>query len=226
MTVKDFLAKILLGSDIHEDLAESEREMRETKDKYISARNTNEALENECSLLDKSVNSLIQELNSLKDEQKSTEEYLSNFLKDVELDGAQGKLTSRLEEKKVQLLNVQSQLQSSKERYDGLIKQMEGLKDEKLSLKKEVDNLSHKVETLKLEYEKKDERNVLERKLDQRKNIRANLASLKDEWQKALDNFEEKLTLSNINKQNLLVLQREIEDYERRVKNAIEIPAE
>ena len=100
------------------------------------------------------------------------------------------------------------------------------MKGEKTSLEKEVVSLNHKVEALKEESEQKGEKNIIEKKLDQRKNIRANLATLKNEWQKALEIFKERLKLADTDIQNLLALQREIEDYERRVKNAIEIPAE
>ena len=217
MNVKDLLAKFLHCGDIHVNLAIAEKEMRETQVKYISACNTNEALEDECSSLDKSVNLLTQEVNTLKNERKSLDEYLNQFLKDDEWNDAKVVQTKRLEEKRTQLLAIQSQLKSSEKKHGRQIELIEGLKGEKTSLEKEVVSLNHKVEA---------EKNIIEKKLDQRKNIRANLATLKNEWQKALEIFKERLKLADTDIQNLLALQREIEDYERRVKNAIEIPAE
>ena len=110
MNVKDLLAKFLHCGDIHVNLAIAEKEMRETQVKYISACNTNEALEDECSSLDKSVNLLTQEVNTLKNERKSLDEYLNQFLKDDEWNDAKVVQTKRLEEKRTQLLAIQSQL--------------------------------------------------------------------------------------------------------------------
>lgn len=125
MAVKDFLTKLLIGSDIHEDLLASEREMRETQDKYISARNTNEALENECSSLDKSVNLLTQEVKTLKDEQKSLDDYLNQFLKDEERNDAHTVLIKKLERKT---------------KIDNLVVQRKGIRDNLTVLKDEWQN--------------------------------------------------------------------------------------
>lgn len=226
MVVKYFLAKLLLGSDIHEDLAASEREMRDVQDKYISARNTNEALENGCSSLDKTVNLLTQEVNTLKDERKLLDDYLNQFLKYDEWNDAKVVLTKKLKEKREQLLNIQIQLQSSEKEHGRQMELIEGVKVKKTILEKEFVSLKEGVITLKEKSEQKGEKNIIEKKLDQRKNIKANLVALQDEWHNALKIFKERLTLVGTDKQNLLALQREIEDYERRVKNAIEIPVE
>ncbi len=223
MAVKDFLAKLLLGSDLHDDLAIAEREMRETQDKYMSARSTNDALEKECISINKSVNLLTQDLNTLKDEQKSLDDYLTQFLKDDEWNDAQIVLTKRLNEKREQLLNIQSQFQSSEKECGRQTELIEGLKGKKTSIENEIVNLKNEVEVLKVKSEQKGDKIKIEKKLGQQKNIRANLTTLHDEWQKSLEDFRERLTLADADKQNLLALQREIEDYERRVKNAIEI---
>lgn len=166
MAVKDFLAKILLGSDIHEDLAMAEKKMCEAQDKYNNAYSANDVLEKECSSLEKSVNSLTQELKTLKEEQVSLDEYINLFLKDEESNDVQTVLTKKLERKK------------------------------------KIDNL-----------------------VVQRKGIRDNLSTLKDEWQNTLDDF--KTMLANADSQKTLnELRHELKDYERRINNAIEISVE
>lgn len=226
MAVKDFLAKLFLGSDIHEDLAASKREMHDNQDKYISARNANETLENEYSSLGKSVNLLTHEVNTLKDEQKSLDDYLNQFLNNDERNDAKVVLTKRLKEKSEQLFIIQIQLQSSEKERGRQMELVEGLKGEKASLEKKVVGLKNEVIALKVKSEQMGDKNIIEKKLYQRKIISAKLATLKNEWQKALDIFKERLMLAETDKQDLLALRREIEDYERRVKNSIEIPAE
>lgn len=88
MALKDFLTKILLGSDIYEDLAMAEKVKCETQNKYNNASNATDALEKECSLLEKSINSLTQELKTLNEEQVSLDEYLNLSLQGLESNDA------------------------------------------------------------------------------------------------------------------------------------------
>lgn len=226
MALKDFLAKLLLGGDIHENLAMAEKVMCEEKDKYDNACNANDALEKECSSLEKSVESLAQELNTLKEEQVSLDEYLNLFLKDEERNDAQTVLTNRLEEKRTQLLTIQSQFQSSEKERGRLKGLMEDLQKEKATLGIEINILNHDIEVLRKSSKQNDEQKAPKEKLiDQRKGIKDNLTTLKYEWQNTLDDFKARLVDCDSQK-SLKELKRELNDYERRINNAINIPVE
>ena len=166
MALKDFLAKLLLGGDIYENLAIAKKEKCKTQDKYNNACSANDVLKKECCSLEKSVNSLTQELRTLKEEQVSLDEYINLFLKDEERNDAQTVLTKKLERKT-------------------------------------------KIENLVV----------------QRKGIRDNLTSLKNEWQNSLDEFNTRLADADSQK-SLHELKHELKDYERRINNAIEISVE
>ena len=163
MTVKDFLTKILLGSDIHEDLAMAEKVKSETQNKYYNASNATDALEKECSSLEKTINSLTQELKTLNEEQVSLDEYLNLSLQGEDSNDALTVLKKMLERKT------------------------------------KIDNL-----------------------VVQRKGIRDNLTTLKDDWHNTLDEFKTKITNADSQKY-LNELRNELKDYERRINNAIEI---
>ncbi|MBO7130493.1 MAG: hypothetical protein J6W05_12065 [Prevotella sp.] len=226
MDVKDYLAKLLLGGDIHENLAMAEKEMCEANDKYDNACNANDALEKECDSLEKSVNSLTQELKTLKEEQLSLDEYMNLFLKDEERIDAQTVLANRLEEKRTQLLSTQSQLQSSEKERGRLKGLMKDLQKEKATLEIEVNTLNHDIEVHRKSSKQKDEQKAKREKLiDQRKGIRDNLTTLKDEWQNTLDDFNARLVDCDSLK-SLEELKRELNDYERCINNAINIPVE
>lgn len=163
MALKDFLTKILLGSDIHEDLAMAEKVKCETQNKYNNATNATDALEKECSSLEKAINSLTLELKNLNEEQVTLDECLNLSLQDEESNDVQTVLRKMLERKT------------------------------------KIDNL-----------------------VVQRKGIRDNLTTLKDEWQNTLDVFKTKITNADSQKY-LNELINELKDYERRINNAIEI---
>ena len=61
-------------------------------------------------------------------------------------------------------------------------------------------------------------------KLPPRMILRDKLATLKNEWGKKLDEFAAKL--DDANKPTLLRLKCELEDYEKTIQNAIDIPVE
>lgn len=82
------------------------------------------------------------------------------------------------------------------------------MKEEKTSIEHDINNLSYEIELLKT--------------VAQREKIRDNLLALKEKWQETLNDFKTRVDGAD-NLKSLEELKRELEDYEKRVNNAIEI---
>lgn len=223
MATKEFLAKIILGRDVNKDLAIAEKEVGEAQGKCNNACQAISALEEKMSVLSESLNTSKQEMSSLQNEKELIDALLSQLLKDEELNNAKVILEGRLDDKKVRLGNIVEKLHSSQKEHDLILHQLGKLKEEKTSLGKDIENLTHDIVLLKKK-SKQGEKQKTEREklIVQRKEIRDNLLTLKDEWQETLDDFKAKVVDAD-NQKSLERLKRELKNYERRINNAIEI---
>ena len=223
MDAKEFLAKIILRRDVYKDLAIAEKEMNEAKDKYNNACQTISVLEDKNGEISKSLDTSRKKKVSLQSEKKSIDALLSQLLNDEELYDAKTILEGKRDDKKALLGNIIEKLSSSQKEHDLILAQLGKLKEDKTSLDHDVDNLNHEIESLKEKLKQKGEQKAEKEKLiAQRKGIRDNLSTLKDEWQDTLDDFKAKVVDAD-NQKSLERLKRELIDYERRVNNAIEI---
>lgn len=220
MAVKGFLAKLLLGRDINEDLAMAEKENREVQGKYNNACQAVGVLEKKKKELSKSLDTSKQEITCLQSEKDSIDALLSQLLVEDELGNAQTTLEGRLDNKKVLLGRLIVKLKSSKKEHDLILAQLVKLKKEKPSLEHDIKNLTCELkEKSKQKEELKDKKEEI---VSQRREIRENLLTLKNEWQETLDGFKERVVDAD-NLKSLEGLKRELVDYERRINNAIEI---
>ena len=219
MAVKGFLAKLLLGRDINEDLAMAEKENREVQGKYNNACQTLSVLEDKNGETSKSLDTSRKEKASLQSEKESIDALLSQLLNNEELCDAKTILEGKRDDKKAHLGNIIEKLSSSQKEHDLILTQLGELKEEKTSLDHDVENLNHEIESLK---EKSKQREEQKARISQRKEVRDNLSTLKDKWQDTLDNFKARIDDADSLK-SFEGLKRELEDYERRVNNAIEI---
>ena len=219
MATKEFLAKILLGRNVHKDLAIAEKEVVEAQGMYNNACQTISTFEEKKRVLSDSLDTSKQELSSLKSEKDSIDTLLSQLLNDEELCDAKAILEGRLDDKNALLGNLTEKLRSSHKEHDLILAQLGELKKEKSSLDYDVDNLNHEIESLK---EKSKQREEQKAKISQRKEVRDNLSTLKDKWQGTFNDFKARIDDAD-NLKSLEGLKRELVDYERLVNNAIEI---
>jgi len=223
MAAKHFLAKLLLGRDINEDLTMAEKGNREVHGKYNNACQTISVLEEKNRELSKSLDASKQNMISLQSEKNSIYVLLSQLLAEDEFSNAKTILAGRLDNKKVLLSNLIENLRSSQKEFDLILDQLKKLKVEKTSLEHDVDNKTHEIELLKEKSKHRDEQKAKrEEFLSQRRGIRDNLLTLKNDWQKTLDDFKARINDADSLK-SFKELKRELEHYERRVNNAIEI---
>ena len=219
MAAKHFLAKLLLGRDINEDLAMAEKGNREVHGKYNNACQTISVLEEKNRLLSDSLDTSKHELSFLKIEKISIDALLSQLLNDEVLCDAKEILESKYDDKKALLGNLIEKLRAFQKEHDLILDQFGKLKEEKTSSENDVDKLNHEIESLK---EKSKQREEQKAKISQRKEVRDNLSTLKDKWQGTLDEFKARIDDAD-NLKSLEGLKRELVDYERLVNNAIEI---
>ena len=219
MAAKHFLAKLLLGRDINEDLAMAEKGNREVHGKYNNACQTLSVLEEKNRLLSDSLDTSKHELSFLKIEKISIDALLSQLLNDEVLCDAKEILESKYDDKKALLGNLIEKLRAFQKEHDLILDQFGKLKEEKTSSENDVDKLNHEIESLK---EKSKQREEQKTKISQRKEVRDNLSTLKDKWQGTLDEFKARIDdADNLKSQEGFKL--ELVDYERLVNNAIEI---
>ena len=223
MSVKEFLAKILLGRDVYKDLAIAEKDMNEAKEKYDNVCQTLSVLEDKNGETSKSLDTSRKEKASLQSEKESIDALLLQLLNDDELGNTKAILEGRLDDKKALLKNRTEKLHSSQKEQSLIMDQLGKLKEEKTSLEHDLGIITHEIELLK-EKSKQKEGQVLEKEkiIVQRKGIRDNLSALKYGWQDTLDDFKAKVVDAD-NQKSLEGIKRELIDYERRVNNAIEI---
>ena len=148
---------------------------------------------------------------------------LSQLLSDEELENAKTILEGRLDGKNELLGSQIEKLRSSQKEHDLVLAQLEALKVEKTSLEHDIENKTREIELLKEKSKHRDEQKAKrEEFLSQRRGVRENLLTLKNEWQETLDDFKARIDDAD-SLRSFKELKRELEDYERRVNNAIEI---
>lgn len=229
MSTKKTIAKLILGSDIYEDLSSSEKEACKAKDKYESVNSENRTLEKECWCLDRSVKTLSNELISLQKKKKTLDYTIEQLLIGINKEEADTILSNELETKKKELVFLKNELCSLETEHLNLKGKIKGLNEKKISAENRLTELIKEAELLKESFDKEKELRESDakqanEKLPQRMILRDNLATLKNEWGKKLDEFAAKL--DDANKPTLLGLKRELEDYEKKIQNAIDIPVE
>lgn len=223
MAAKDFLAKIILGSDIYKDLAIAEKEMYDAQGKYNNACRAISALEEKKRLLSNSLDILKQEEYSLECEKKSIDTLLSKLLSDEELDSPKTSLVDKLNNKDALLESWERKLCCSEEEKKNILKQKEKLQGKKISLEKDVNLLSKEIAKLEDASNGGDEKIAERRKIiNQRKEIKENLLTLKEKWQETLDDMKTRVDSAD-NLKSLKRLELELKDYEKTINNAIEI---
>lgn len=223
MAAKDFLAKIILGSDIYKDLAIAEKEMYDAQGKYNNACRAISELEEKKRLLSNSLDILKQEEYSLECEKKSIDTLLSQLLSDEELDSPKTSLVDKLNNKDALLESWERKLCCSEEEKKNILKQKEKLQGKKISLEKDVNLLSKEIAKLEDASNGGDEKIAERRKIiNQRKEIKENLLTLKEKWQETLDDMKTRVDSAD-NLKSLKRLELELKDYEKTVNNAIEI---
>lgn len=223
MAIKDFLAKLLLGRDINEDLAMAEKESRELQGEYNNACQEISVFEKKLGVLSESLNTSKQEITCLQSEKDSIDALLSQLLAEDEFGNAKTILEGRLDGKNELLGSQIEKLRSSQKEHDLVLAQLEKLKVEKTSLEHDVNNKTREIELLKEKSKHRDELKAKrEELLSQRREIRDNLLTLKNEWLETLDDFKARIDDADSLK-SFEGLKRELEDYERRINNAIEI---
>lgn len=224
MEVKEFLAKIILGSDIHKDLAIAKKEEQEAQDKYNNAYQTICLLEEKKRELNQSLETFMQEISFLQSEKESIDTFLSQLQNDEVLGIKRTIQEVRLDEKKIIILgNLIEKILSSSNEYNQTLIQLKSQKEKKISLEHDIDNSTRELELMKEKSKHRDEQKAKRKEyLSQRRGIRDNLLTLKNEWQKTLDDFKARLDDADSLK-SFKELERELKDYERRINNAIEI---
>lgn len=224
MEVKEFLAKIILGSDIHKDLAIAKKEEQEAQDKYNNAYQTICLLEEKKRELNQSLETFMQEISFLQNEKESIDTFLSQLQNDEVLGIKRTIQEVRLDEKKIIILgNLIEKIRSSSNEYNQTLIQLKSQKEKKISLEHDIDNSTRELELMKEKSKHRDEQKAKRKEyLSQRRGIRDNLLTLKNEWQKTLDDFKARLDDADSLK-SFKELERELKDYERRINNAIEI---
>ena len=194
MAAKHFFAKLLLGRDINEDLAMAEKGNREVHGKYNNACQTIRVLEEKNRKLSKSLDASKQDLLSLQSEKDSIYVLLSQLLAEDECCNAKTILAGRFDNKKVLLSNLIENLRSSQKELDLILTQLGKLKVEKTSLEHDVNNLTLEMDSLKEKSKQKEvQKAKREEFLSQRRGIRDNLLTLKNDWQKTLDDFKARI---------------------------------
>lgn len=223
MAVNKFLAKIILRRDIHKDLAFAEKEASEAHGKYNNACQEISVFEEKLGVLSKSLDTSRQEITCLQSKKDSIDALLSQLLAEDEFGNAKTILEGRLDGKNELLGSQIEKLRSSQKEHDLVLAQLEKLKVEKTSLEHDVNNKTREIELLKEKSKHRDEQKAKrEELLSQRREIRDNLLTLKNEWLETLDGFKERVVDADSLK-SFEGLKRELEDYERRINNAIEI---
>ncbi len=223
MAAKDFLAKIILGSDIYKDLAIAEKEMYDAQGKYNNACRANSALEEKKRLLSNSLDILKQEEYSLECEKESIDTLFSKLLNDEELDSPKTSLVDKLNNKDALLESWERKICCSEEEKKNILRQKEKLQGKKISLEKDVNLLSEEIAKLEEASNGGDEKIAERRKIiNQRKEIKENLLTLKEKWQETLDDMKTRVDSAD-NLKSLKRLELELKDYEKTVNNAIEI---
>lgn len=218
MAAKEFLAKLILGSNVHKDLAIAEKEEHEAKGKYNNACQAFSVLEEKERLFKKSLDISKQEMFSLQSEKESIDILLLQLLDDAELDNAKTILEGRLDDKNILLKDLKEKLYSCQKKHELKLDELGKLKEEKTSLEHDVNNLSNEIELLK---EKSKQREAKRLNVAQRKKIKEDLSTLNEVWQMKLEDFKARVDDDNLG--SLKKLKLELIDYERSVKNAIEI---
>lgn len=223
MAAKDFLAKIILGSDIYKDLAITEKEMHDAQGKYNNACIAISALEEKKRLLSNSLDILKQEEYSLECEKESIDTLFSKLLNDEELDSPKTSLVDKLNNKDALLESWERKICCSEEEKKNILRQKEKLQGKKISLEKDVNLLSEEIAKLEEASNGGDEKIAERRKIiNQRKEIKENLLTLKEKWQETLDDMKTRVDSAD-NLKSLKRLELELKDYEKTVNNAIEI---
>lgn len=223
MAVNKFLAKIILRRDIHKDLAFAEKEASEAHGKYNNACQAISVFEEKMGVLNESLNTSKQEMTSLQSEKESIDTLLLQLLNNEELYDAKTILEDRLDDQNTLLRNLTEKLLSSQKEHKLILNKLGKLKEERALLEQDVDNLAHEIELMKEKSKRRESaKEKREEIMAQRKKIRDNLLTLKNEWKETLYDFKTKAVDAD-NLKSLEGLERELKDYEKLVNNAIEI---
>ena len=169
------------------------------------------------------------ELISLQKKKKTLDYTIGQLLIGIDKEEADTILSNELETKKKELVFLKNELCSLETEHLDLKGKIKGLNEKKISAGNKLTELIKEAELLKESFDKKKELRESDRKqandkLPQRMILRDKLATLKNEWGKKLDEFAAKL--DDANKPTLLRLKCELEDYEKKIQNAIDIPVE
>lgn len=223
MAANNFLARVILGSDIYKDLAITEKEMHDAQGKCNNACLAISALEENKRLLSNSLDILKQEASSLECEKESIDTLFSKLLNDEELNSPKTSLVDKLNNKDALLESWERKICCSEEEKKNILRQKEELQGKKISLEKDVDLLSKEIAKLEEASKGGDEKIAERRKIiNQRKEIKENLLTLKEKWQEMLNDIKTRVDSAD-NLKSLKRLELELKDYEKRVNNAIEI---
>ena len=132
-------------------------------------------------------------------------------------------LEDRLDDQNTLLRNLTEKLLSSQKEHKLILNKLGKLKEERALLEQDVDNLAHEIELMKEKSKRRESaKEKREEIMAQRKKIRDNLLTLKNEWKETLYAFKTKAVDAD-NLKSLEGLERELKDYEKLVNNAIEI---
>ena len=215
MTIKESLTKILLGRNINKELATAVEENHKAHDEYNNACQDNNALKEELCALTESLKSHTESLASLIKENERLDSLLSQLMEIKAIDEAQESLENILNDYKTKLNNLKVNLNNNEQEHDKLQRQLEKIQDEKINLDRDIEILNQKIESSKKEREQQ-----IGNILNQRKSIKETLATHKEKWQANIEEFNIKIV--NANKLDLLELRHKCDDYETKIKNAIE----
>ena len=223
--MKRSLAKLLLGTDVHEDYSVAEHENLASKSRIEKLTQDFEPLKAQKEKIARDTEIANTKLSSLQQQLQSIEDRIRQRIVNSHGIDIKAELQKILDQKDSDFTAVDDNL-------DKVRKQQEQLEDEELKTKRQKQSLEDDIKTLnqtitelKKQVEKRDDkRQQATNKLPQRREIKNRLTTLKNEWNEKLTTFQERT--NSTDKATLLALQTELEGYYRIINNAINTPSE
>lgn len=218
--MKEIIAKLLLGRDIRLELADAEKAKDELMSKYETANNEVDELTKEANALKEILIKSEQSLAGFKEELHQLNKFISENASSASDSDGLTMLQNSLEKKKNEMTVIENELiKLEKERQD-LTGDLDAATKEKSNLQNELNKLAKDQEELnKKIHDAEKEKEIIAQKLSQRNVILEKLKTLKDQWQKKLEYFRNKLDEPEAG--DLHRLKKELSDYERIIQNLI-----
>lgn len=220
--IKDILAKLLLGQDVRNELLNSEQERDEMMSKLEIANNDVVELTKEADALSEMLGKIENNFSDFKQELQSLNDILSNSSYTDEGADVFSVLQNKLSEKRTILAQLEKELNSMEKEKIQLSDKVENAKSDEEKLQNELKKLTRDFEEIESKLKEKEKQETLiAKKLSQRKAIRDKLKELRVQWQQKLEEFRN--DIEKAEKSDLQRMKNKVNEYERLIKNHIEI---